>query len=163
MSEGARSMLSLFQESVEAIMDQQDTALVPFSLFFEGLRQFLDHTHSIVIAHAVDNDTVDPTHEEDNFNVQVLKALFMVKYLKDFDATLNNIVTLMIDSVDTDRVELQKKVQNALAILRQQRFIEKNLDNYEFLTDAEQEVNQAISREEVLPGEMEDRMGNFIF
>lgn len=163
LSEGARSMLSLFQESVEAIMDQQDTALVPFSLFFEGLRQFLDHTHSIVIAHAVDNDTVDPTHEEDNFNVQVLKALFMVKYLKDFDATLNNIVTLMIDSVDTDRVELQKKVQNALAILRQQRFVEKNLDNYEFLTDAEQEVNQAISREEVLPGEMEDRMGNFIF
>lgn len=163
LSEGARSMLSLFQESVEAVMDQQDTALVPFSRFFEGLRQFLDHTHSIVIAHAVDNDTVDPTHAEDNFNVQVLKTLFMVKYVKTFDATLNNIVTLMIDSVNTDRIELQKKVQDALAILRQQRFVEKNLDNYEFLTDAEQEVNKAIDREEVLPGQLEEQIGNFIF
>ncbi|ERL65760.1 BREX system P-loop protein BrxC [Schleiferilactobacillus shenzhenensis] len=163
LSEGARSMLSLFQESAEAVMDKDDTALVPFSLFFEGLKQFLDHTHSIVIQHALDNDTLNPSKEDNPFPIQVLKALFMVKYLDNFKATKNNIVTLMINAVDVDRPALEKKVDAALAALREQRFVEKNFDTYEFLTDAEQDVNDAINKQEASTSDLEKSLGDYIF
>lgn len=163
LAEGARSMLALFQESAEAVMGKPDTALIPFSYFFEGLKQFLDHSHSIVIDHAIDDDVIDPEKDPMAFQIQVLKVLFMVKYVTTFKATRNNIVTLMIDSVDVDRVALDKKVGEALTALKSQQYIEKNIDTYEFLTDAEQDVNEAINRQEVSDSDLDAELGAYLF
>ncbi len=53
-------MLALFKESVEAIMDEEDGALVPFNIFYDGLDKFLDHSHSAVITKALENNYINP-------------------------------------------------------------------------------------------------------
>ncbi|WP_127848553.1 BREX system P-loop protein BrxC [Lacticaseibacillus hulanensis] len=163
LSEGERSMLAIFQKSAKAVMHEQTGMLVPFSLFFDGLDQFLDNTHQIVITRAQENDAINPSHEDNPFAVQVLKTLFMVKYVKNFKATLTNITTLMIDSIDSDRVQLQKNVQNALNILIRQNLVERNLGVYVFLTDAEQDINQEIENQSVSPAEVAGKLGEFVF
>lgn len=165
LSEGERSMLSLFQESVEAMMTSEDNVLAPFSLFFEGLDQFLDHTHAIVIQRARESAKVNPDHEDNPFTLQILKVLFMVKYVKKFKATLNNITTLMIDKVDVDRVVLKKRVSDALTILVNQEFVENNLSDktYEFLTDAEQDITRDIKNQQIESGDISRQISDYLF
>ena len=66
-------MLALFKESAEKLMNEDDGTLVPFHVFYDGLEKFLDHNHAGVISRAAENRYINPTLEEDNFNVNVLK------------------------------------------------------------------------------------------
>lgn len=149
LSEGERSMLALFKESAEELMDREDGQLVPFYIFYDGLERFLDHSHSAVITRALENSYINPAKEENNFNVNVLKTLFLIKYVKEIKATLENITTLMVSHINEDRIELKDKVENALNILIQQTLVEKNGDIYIFLTNEEQEVNREIERQDI--------------
>lgn len=163
LANGERSMLAVFQESAQRLENQDTRTLIPFSLFFQGLSHFLDHTHMIVIQRAQSNDLINPNNEEHPFAVQVLETLFMVKYVQDFDATLNNLVTLMIDSIDTDRIDLEKRVKDALQILQDQNIVEKTTSGYEFLTDAEQDISQQIQKQSVDASDVSQAIGNFLF
>ncbi|WP_341779783.1 BREX system P-loop protein BrxC [Levilactobacillus sp. HBUAS70063] len=163
LANGERSMLAVFQESARRLEDQDTTSLVPFSIFFQGLSHFLDHTHMIVIQRAQNNELINPTGEDNPFAVQVLETLFMVKYVPDFDATLNNLVTLMIDSIDTDRIELEAKVKRALQVLQEQNVVEKTSKGYEFLTDAEQDISKQIQRQNVDSGDVSQAIGEYLF
>ncbi|AKP67178.1 BREX system P-loop protein BrxC [Companilactobacillus ginsenosidimutans] len=163
LANGERSMLAVFQESAQQLEERDTRTLVPFSIFFNGLDQFLDHTHKIVITRAGDNDYINPTKESNPFPVQVLKTLFMVKYVSNFDATLNNVVTLMIDSIDTDRIELENKVKEALRILMSQELVEKTTHGYEFLTDAEQDISKQISKQNIDSSDVSKAIGEFVF
>src|SRR5690606_29981129 len=80
LSEGERSMIALFKESAMKLMDHEHGALIPFNVFYDALHQFLDHSHKGVISRAADNSYINPDNEADNFNVNVLKTLFMIKY-----------------------------------------------------------------------------------
>lgn len=163
LSEGERSMLSIFQESAIRKMDAEVGELVPFSLFFDGLAQFLDHTHNIVIRRAMDNDTLNPNHEKNPFVLQVLKTLFMVKYLENFKADINNLVTLMIADVNVDRIALTKQMQAALNALVRQGIVEKHFDVYIFLTDAEQDINDGIEHEPVNESAITESLQQYFF
>ena len=157
MADGERSMLALFQESAIAVSDLEDGHLVPFNLFYEAVDEFIDHTHSQVINKATENECLN------EFDVEVLKVLFMVKYVKEIKATSKNITTLMISKVDEDRVELNKKVDKSLERLLEQTLIQKNGQVYSFLTNEEQNVNRKIKQEIVDTGEVLDNAANRIF
>lgn len=163
LANGERSMLAVFQESARRLEDQDTRTLVPFSIFFQGLSHFLDHTHMIVIQRAQNNELINPSGEDNPFAVQVLETLFMIKYVQDFDGTLNNLVTLMIDSIDTDRIELEAKVKQALQVLQEQNIVEKTSKGYEFLTDAEQDISKQIQRQGVDSGEVSQAIGEYLF
>jgi len=49
LAEGERSMLAVFQESSQYFEKNDTRSLIPYSVFFRGLEQFLDHTHANVI------------------------------------------------------------------------------------------------------------------
>ncbi|MCH5461948.1 BREX system P-loop protein BrxC [Lactobacillus sp. LC28-10] len=163
LSEGERSMLSIFQESARRLMNDEEGKLVPFSLFFEGLVQFLDHTHRIVIENARDNSTLNPDKEKNPLTLQVLKVLFMVKYLDNFEATENNIVTLMIDEINVDRIELTKNVHAALLALQHEGIVEKHFEDYIFLTDAEQDINTGIEKQEINSADITNTLQQLLF
>lgn len=164
LSEGERSMLATFQEAAERYQEKEVGTLIPFSLFFEGLAQFLDHNHKLVIERAEDDELVNPKQDKNCFAVQVLKTLFMVKYVDNFKSNLNNLTTLLLTSIDEDRQKLENKVKEALKVLEKQDYVLKNLDTYEFLTDAEQDINNEIKHEEVTDSELSSTIGkNFIF
>ncbi len=164
LSEGERSMLATFQEAAERYKDEEIRSLIPFSLFFEGLAQFLDHNHKLVIERAENDEYVNPKHEQNPFAIQVLKTLFMVKYVDNFKSTPYNLTTLLLTSIDEDRQELENKLMDALKVLEKQDYILKNVDTYEFLTDAEQDINNEIKHEEVTDADISKSIGeDFIF
>ncbi|MDL2253379.1 BREX system P-loop protein BrxC [Ruminococcaceae bacterium OttesenSCG-928-I18] len=163
LSEGERSMLALFKESAVKQMDEDAGALIPFNIFYDALHQFLDHSHKSVISRAADNSYINPDHEEDCFNVNVLKTLFMIKYVKEITANVDNIVSLMVDGIDVDRIALKKKVEDALKVLVRQTLVQKSGDIYVFLTDEEQEINREIEGQTVEMAEVIGKVSELIF
>ena len=163
LSEGERSMIALFKESAMKLMHKETGAIIPFNVFYDALHQFLDHSHKGVIMRAWENDYINPDREEDCFNVNVLKTLFMIKYVKEITANIDNITSLMIDDIDTDRIELKKKVEEALKVLVRQMLVQKNGDIYVFLTDEEQEINREIEGQNVEMAEVLGKVSELIF
>lgn len=162
LSEGERSMLGAYQEAASSVMNQEEGVLIPFYRFYDDLVRFLDHTHSIVIQRAEDNERINPAHEQDNFTVNVLKTLFLLKYVNGIPLTVNNIVSFMVDNVDSDRIEIRKKVEESLRLLVNEAMVSKLQDHYEFLTDEEQDINRQIRNREVAPSEVISSIGGLI-
>ena len=135
MSDGERSLLATFQAATVTYEDDKVGRLVPFSAFFRGMYEFLSHDHQVVFTNAEGNDAVCPNGNHDTLAMQVLEVLFMVKYLDNFPATLENITTLLIDGIFTDREDLTSKVKKALELLISQKYVQLNIETYEFLTD----------------------------
>lgn len=163
LAEGERSMLALFKESAEKVMNNEPGAIVPFNMFYDALEQFLDHSHKGVISQALDNEYLNPNKEKECFDVNVLKTLFMIKYVKEIKANAENITSLMVSNVNDDRIELSQKVENSLKRLVSQALVQKNGDIYMFLTNEEQEINRAIASQNVDSGEVTSKVSEMIF
>lgn len=163
LAEGERSMLALFKESAVKLKDKSHGAIVPFNLFYDALHQFLDHSHRGVIIRANANSEINPHDEEDCFNVNVLKALFMIKYIDAVSANAENITSLMVSDISNDRIILKKKVEDALAVLDKQLLIQKNGIYYVFLTDEEQEINREIENQNVETAEVVSKISELLF
>jgi len=147
-SVGERSMLGVFQQVAIAIKDQTLGALPSFDLMYEGIRATLKSQVQNAIQFA-------ENHLHDPFAVQVLKALFLVKYIKQFSATPENIRVLMQSHLDQDVPALRQLVEAALNRLEQETYVQRQGEVYEFLTDEEKDVENeikslAVSNEEVL-------------
>lgn len=146
LSEGERSMLSAFKESVVKYENQSEGFLIPMYAFYETIEEFLNPSITRVIDRASD----DVELRDEPINLQILKLLFMIKYLSDeIPANLNNIATLMVSNIDEDMEDLKEKIKVSLRKLQSEHLIQKNGDVYTFLTDDEQEVNKAIESVEI--------------
>ena len=164
LSEGERSMLALFKESAVKIMEESEGAIVPFHRFYDALENFLDHSHRSVIIRAFDNSKINPDKKTDDvFAINVLKTLFMIKYILEIEANVENITSLMIDNIDNDRIELKERVEEALKVLQQQMLVQKNGSLYVFLTDEEQEINREIESQNVEMAEVINKVSEMIF
>ena len=129
MSTGERSMLSAFQESAQAIQYDQTGALVPFWCFFDTISKDLEHGINQVVDRAV--RAAEDAKGLEPYDVQVLKLLYLIRYIGYVKATVENISIFMIDGLDVDMRALKDRVQG---------------DAYSFLTDEEQEIAQEIAR-----------------
>ena len=164
LSGGERSMLALFKESAVNVMNEEVGVIVPFHLFYDALENFLDHSHSGVIIRAYDNSYINPEKKDkDVFAINVLKTLFMIKYVLEIEANIDNITSLMIENIDDDRIELKGRVEEALKVLMRQMLVQKNGSIYVFLTDEEQEVNNEIEKENVETPEIITKVAEMIF
>lgn len=163
LAEGERSMLALFKESAMKIMQQEPGVLVPFNRFYDALEKFIDHSHSTVITKALDNNYINPDKKDDCFDVNVLKTLFMIKYVKEIEPNIENITSLMVSNINEDRIALKEKVESALKRLERQTLVQKNADKYIFLTNEEQEINREISSQNVEIGEITAKVAEMIF
>lgn len=138
LSGGERSMLSGFQEAAQKVQDKDENALLPFYLFYDTVHTFLESAIRRVIdrcQNAADNhDGVEPQ------DVAVLKLLYLVRYIDDIKANVDNIATLMVDDIRTDKIALRASVTASLERLQSQNYVSRNGDTYSFLTDEEQDV-----------------------
>jgi len=142
LSEGERSMLSAFKESVLSIKDKEEGALVPFHAFYETIKEFLNPA----ILRVIDNAYNNPKLKNDKLNINVLKVLFMIKYIKEMDANIDNIATLMVTHIDEDKLQLKQEIAKTLDLLIGETLIQKNGESYIFLTDDEQDINREIKQ-----------------
>ncbi len=141
-SVGERSMLGVFRDVAIAIDPEPVGQLATFDRMFEGIRGALKSA----IQSAINNAE---RHLGDEYAVRVLKALFLVKYVKEFKATLRNLSVLMLERFGDDLPAQRKRLEAALNKLEQQTYIQRNGDLYEYLTDEEKDVEEEIKGTEV--------------
>lgn len=150
-SVGERSMLGVFQEVAKKLKDQPVGGLATFDQMFEGIRTALKSSvqQSIHIAER-DIEDVDP------FAVRVLKALFLVKYVKEFKPSVRNISILLLSGFESDQTAQRRRIEEALAFLERNTLIQRNGEVYEFLTNEEKDVEAEIK---ALPVEQSEVSG----
>lgn len=161
LSEGERSMIALFKESAMKLGNKEEGVVVPFYLFYDAIENFLDHNHRNVITHSLRNTHLNLDNDE--FDTNVLKVLFMIKYVDKIKSNVENITSLMVSNINDDRLELKQKVEESLKRLRKQNLIEKNLDIYIFLTDEEQDINNQINDQHIEINEVLAKVSETIF
>ncbi len=157
LSEGERSILGAVQEVAKDNMEKDLGLLIPFSSFYKTIESFLDHNISTVFENAQKNTRLQAQ------DIEVLKLLFMLKWVKEMPKTLDNITTLMVSHIDEDKLELKKEIEASLDRLVQQTLIQREGDQFIFLTHEEQDVNREIKNIVVDIDEIILRVGNEIF
>jgi len=141
-SVGERSMLGVFQQVAVAIKKHQLGDLATFDLMFEGIRTALKT--------AIQQSILKAENNLDNiFAIRLLKALFLVKYVKEFKPSIRNLCVLMHDSFSRDIPSLRTEVKEALNLLEKETYIQRNGELYEYLTDEEQDIEQEIKNTDV--------------
>jgi hypothetical protein len=155
-SVGERSMLGVFQEVAKKLADQEVGGLATFDLMFEGIRTALKSSaqQSIQIAER---------NLDDPFAVRVLKALFLVKYVKGFKPTVRNISILLLSEFDADQTKQRRKIEAALSTLERDTYIQRNGEVYEFLTDEEKDVEAEIKGLDIDPSELSKELEMLAF
>lgn len=109
-SVGERSMLGVFQQVAIQIRDYNLGQLATFDLMFEGIRTALKSSIQKAILQA-------EKHLDSEFAIKLLKALFLVKYVKEFKATPRNLSVLMLDGFNRDATQLRKQIEEGLTCL----------------------------------------------
>lgn len=155
-SVGERSMLGVFREVAIAIRTRKVGQLATFDLMFEGIRTALKSQ----IQRAV---TLAEQHLDNQFAVRLLKALFLVKYVKEFKPTVRNLSILMLEDFNQDQAALRRDIEEALNLLEQQTYIQRNGELYEFLTDEEKDVEQEIKNTDVETSDVADELQKIIY
>ena len=155
-SVGERSMLGVFQQVAILIGNHEIGQLATFDLMFEGIRTALKSNIQRAIIQA-------ENHLDGPFAIRLLKTLFLVKYVKEFKPTLRNLCVLMLDGFNQDLPALRKRVEEALSLLEQQTYVQRNGELYEYLTDEEKDIEQEIKNTEVESSDVAAELEKIVF
>ncbi|TYT75599.1 BREX system P-loop protein BrxC [Desulfobotulus mexicanus] len=155
-SVGERSMLAVFQQVAIHIGNHLPGELATFDLMFEGIRTALKAR----IQQPVQQAEIHLGHP---FGVRILKALFLVKYVKEFKPSIRNLSVLMLKGFDQDLSSLKKEIEEALNLLEQQTYIQRNGDLYAYLTDEEKDIEEEIKNTEIETSEIASELKKIIF
>ena len=161
MSGAERSMLSGFQEAAQKIQGKDANALAPFYLFYDTVHSFLDSSIRNVIERcqrAADNG--DGLEQED---VNVLKLLYLIRYIDDIKSSVDNIVILMADDIRIDKITMRNAISKSLERLVKQGYVGRTADIYNFLTDEEQDVEREVRNTVVDVADITGKISSIIF
>lgn len=156
-----RSMLDGFQIVAKSVENKDEHALAPLYPFYDSVHSFLDGSIRRVIERC--QKAADNQDGIEDYDVKVLKLLYLIRYIDDVKANLDNIAIFMADDIRVDKVELRKTVQQSLDRLKSQNYIDRRGDTYIFLTDEEQDIARDISNTTVDTAKIVGRIGQMIF
>ena len=157
LSQNERSLLSAFQNSAKKAADLESGILVPFDSFYSTIEEFIDYDIKTVFSNAEKRAGLD------GFAIRVLRVLFMIKHVKEMPATIDRIATLMVDNINAEKAALKNKIFEALLQLEEETLIQKNGEEYDFLTNAEQDVNKQINNSAYNEGEVQRTIFDIIY
>lgn len=160
-SSGERSMLNGFQESAQRIKEKNELTLVPMYAFYDTLHSFLDTSVRSVMERA------EKAAEEGNGltveDVDLLKLLYLVRYIDDIKSNIENLTILMADSINVDMIELRQQVIKSLDRLQRHNYIGRNGEIYQFLTDEEQDIAREINNQSIDAANVISKVCTIIF
>ena len=160
LSSGERSLLGAFQGTAKTFSNSEVGTIIPFYAFYDTIEEFLEHQVKIVIKTAI--DTVKSGELKD-IDVKVLKMLFMLKNIKEIPANIDNLATLYVSNIKDDKIALKKEITDSLRRLESQTLIQRNNEEYKFLTDEEQEINREIKQIVIDQNRITDYLKKIIF
>lgn len=160
ISSGERSLLSAFQNSAKKHAESEVELLVPFNDFYDTAEEFMDYNIKQVFSSAkrrVDDGTLQ------SFDIEVLKVLFMLKNVKEMEPTIDRLGTLMISSLNEDKLALKHKIKESLDRLIGETLVQQNGERYDFLTNEEQDCNRQISRTNYQESDIRNTVREIVF
>ncbi|BFT29918.1 BREX system P-loop protein BrxC [Alteromonas sp. D210916BOD_24] len=157
LSRGERSLLDAFQSAAQQISNEEVGALIPLYRFYPAIESFLDTAVKRDIDNASDKDSIS------EFAVNILKTLFLIRYVDVIKSTLDNLVTLCVSKVDEDRLALRRQIEQALNVLEQNLLIARQGDEYIFLTNEEKEIEKEIQHTEIEVSDETAELSNIIY
>ena len=160
-SSGERSMLNGFQESAQKIQQKDEFSVVPLHYFYDTLHGFLDTAIRSVIERA--ERAAQNGEGLVEFDVNLLKLLYLIRYIDDIPSNVENLTILMADDIRVDKKILREEIKKSLDHLINQNYISRNGDLYMFLTDEEQDIARDIRNTEVDTSTIVSSLGNLIF
>lgn len=140
-----------------SIANKDIGALVPMHSFYRAVDGFLDPAVKRTIDQANENVTLD------QFDVQTLRTLFMIRYVDLIKGTLDNLVTLSIEQVDEDKLALRHRIEATLQRLEKESLITRNGDEFIFLTNEERDITRQIKATEIAASDENKELANLIF
>jgi hypothetical protein len=158
LARGERSMLDAFQSASMQVALQEIGILVPLFRFYPSIESFLDTSVKKTIDQAKDDATL-----EQEFDINLLQVLFLIRYVDEIKGNVDNLVTLCMEEIDADRLVLRRKIKESLQRLEKVSLIVRSGDVYFFLTNEERDINREIKNVEVNSGEESKLLGELIF
>lgn len=134
---GERSLIAAAQEAAVQKMHHDIGKLIAFDDMYASIDASLRSIfkNSITLA----QQTAMPP-----MATRVLKALFLVKYVRNFTATFANLRVLLFDTFQTDMRAFDTSLNDALLYLEQKTYIQREGQSFSYLTDEEKEIEKAI-------------------
>jgi hypothetical protein len=156
LSRGERSLLDAFQNAALQIRNESVGCLIPFYRFYPPIEEFLDTSVKNTITQGCAKKAIN------EFDGNILKTLFLLRYVKTVSSTLENLVTLSVDEIDADKISLKKKIEASLNRLEREVLISRNDNLYIFLTNEEVEIQNEIKRTQVEYSEQTSKLAKII-
>ncbi len=159
LARGERSMLNAFQGAAQQLASEgkQVGVMVPLYRFYPSIESFLEGVVKSTIDNAARNNSLK------QFDVDLLKTLFLIRYVDEIKGNVDNLVTLFIDQIDADRLSIKKEIESSLVRLEGETLINRSGENYTFLTNEEQDVNREIKDVDLGPGEDTGKLSEILF
>ena len=154
-SVGERSMLDITQSVAKTISDKNIGTLASFDYFYDGIAN--------IILPEAKNLMTTATNNLDEFSLKVLKVLFMIKYVHEFNPTIDHLTTLLVDELEVNITDLKDKIKKALNKLQNEVYIQKVGDNYEFLTDKEKDIENEIKSVSIDDRDLNKELADWIY
>ena len=139
LSQNERSMLNAFHNALKEYGDKEVKELVPFNVFYSTIKTFIDTDIVRIIEQAKEGNS-----DIEDFDIEVLTVLFLIKYIKEVPCDVENLATLMVSNINDSKNALKSKIEAALTRLKRATLIQQNGDIYDFLTNEEQDVSRGI-------------------
>ena len=153
-----RSMLAVCQDAAKRLCDDKCSvgSLVPFDYWFDGIRVSLkpQQINQIVVA---ERNLGNP------FAVRILKALYLVKYVREFKATVRNLCVLMTQRLDEDVSALAKNIESTLQMLENESYVQRVGACYEYLTDEEKDLDKEIKATDISQFNIDEEFQKVVF
>lgn len=153
---GERSMLAVFQEVAKGISGQDVGYLATFDLMFDGIAASLRGDFQTAVRLA-ERQLTDP------LAARILKALFVLKWVREFKPTPRNVAILTIDRPDVDIQQHEKAVRESLNLLDSQSYLQRNGEVYEFLTNVEKDIEVEIRNTDIEEAQLTHLQAEILF
>jgi len=160
LSKGERSLLDAFQTAAKSVLDESIDCMVPLYEFYPSIESFLDST----IRFSIDKTAQEVGGLFESFDLKLLKTLFLIKYIPEIvKGSVDNLATLCVNEIDCDKLALKKTIQESLARLEKQNLVNRNGDDWMFLTHEEQDIAREIGHEVISGDELTRKLASLIF
>lgn len=146
VKDNERSVLAITHFTAKKIKDKDVGYFIPFDAFFNELfSRNMTHNARRIIERAWSLNEV----ETDLFAQRVVNTLFMITNISEnkkmtFPPNIENLTILLMDQPDTNRLELQTKIQKVIDTLVSKNIISEENNIYNFYKEDEIDVANLI-------------------
>ena len=169
-----RSLINITYSIARETQDMEVGEFIPFDRFYGAMFQgSMQHLGQRAFENARQALEIITDEKKQAFYRRVVYVLFMVCNLKEedkqqFSATIENVTTLLMSSVDAQKAAIKQEVSTALAYLIDKAVIRKvktdaGSEIYEFFTEEESKVAQIIKNQQVDSNTYSDELRKIFF